>query len=399
MTDQHEKYMSRALELAQLGLYTTNPNPRVGCVIVKNNKIIGEGFHEKSGEPHAEIHALRQAGEQAKDATVYVTLEPCCHQGKTPPCCEALIQAGVKDVWMAMTDPNPRVNGGGMNQLNAAGIQTHVGLLEAQAAQFNLGYIKRMTQGLPWVRVKMAMSVDGRTAMESGESQWITGPAAREEVQRLRARSSAVITGVDTVLQDDPSLTVRAQDWQPPYPFPMEVNHHQHIASSLQPSLAGQLVRQPLRVLLDTHLRINFEYKIFQQPGKALWVGTRTTKNLARMRILEAELEEQPVEWLLLEEVDEEHRVDLRSLLRHLANIGCNEVLVEAGSTLAGAFIQQQCVDEVWLYVAPKLLGSSAQPLVGWSLEKLSEAFPLQLKEVKVLAEDVRLVYVPKITE
>lgn len=393
MTESHQKYMRRALELAQLGLYTTDPNPRVGCVIVKDGHIIGEGFHEKAGEPHAEIHALRQAGEQAKDATVYVTLEPCCHQGKTPPCCDALIHAGVKEVWAAMADPNPQVNGGGIARLKEAGIQTDLGVLEAEAVLLNPGYIKRMTQGLPWVRVKMAMSVDGRTAMESGESQWITGSGARQDVQRLRARSSAVITSVDTVLQDDPSLTVRTQEWHPPYPLPIEVKDNEQIASSLQPSLAGQLVRQPLRVMLDTHLRANFAYKIFHQPGRALWVATRTTKNLARMRILEAELEDEPVEWLLLEDMDEEHRVDLRRLLEHLASIGCNEVLVEAGSTLAAAFIQQQCVDELWLYMAPKLLGSSAQPLVQWSLEKLSEAVVLQLKDITLFGDDVRLVY------
>ena len=389
----HKYYMTRALHLAQLGLYTTDPNPRVGCVIVNNGRIVGEGFHERAGEAHAEIHALRQAAQRARGAQVYVTLEPCSHEGLTPPCVSALIQAGIQAVWIAMRDPNPQVNGSGVAQLRKAGIPVEVGLLETQAAQLNPGYTKRMTKGLPLTRVKMAMSTDGRTAMKSGESQWITGAAARQDVQRLRARSSAIITGVGTVLQDDPSLTIRAQDWQPPYPFLHEMPDQEQVASNLQPSPAGQRVRQPLRVLLDTHFRANFECKIFQPPGQVLWVGTRNVKNVTHKHILESAMDEKPIECLLLDDMDEEHHVDLTTLLRHLASLGCNEVLIEAGATVAGAFIAQQCVDELWLYMAPKLLGSSAQPLVQCALEHLSDALPLHLTNVQVMNKDVRLIY------
>ena len=251
----HTSYMSRALQLAERGLFTTDPNPRVGCVLVKNSQVVGEGWHQRAGEGHAEVNALKEAGLKAKDADCYVTLEPCSHFGRTPPCADALINAGVKRVFIAMTDPNPRVAGSGIAILKAAGIVVTVGILAQQAEKLNIGFCKRMRVGRPYVRSKIAMSIDGRTAMASGESKWITGTAARQDVQRLRARSSAMLTGIGTVLSDDPALSVRPEGWYP-----------------------QATIRQPLRVVVDSQLQTPANAKMFEDNAKVL-IATSVVAN------------------------------------------------------------------------------------------------------------------------
>ena len=361
-------YMARALELARKGLYSTHPNPRVGCVIVRDGQVIGEGWHVRAGEPHAEVHALRQAGELARDATVYVTLEPCSHFGRTPPCAEALVQAGVARVVVAMRDPNPQVAGRGLLRLLDAGIAVHSGVLESEARLLNQGFLKRMEHGLPFVRVKLAMSLDGRTAMASGESQWITGPAARSVVQRLRARSSVVITGADTVLTDQARLTVR----------PDELGLGAELTA-----LAEQ--RPPLRLLIDGRLRVPLDAPFFRA-GPAL-VATCAAAT-ARERYQEDGHE-------LLAVSGSNGHVDLRKLLVELAGRGINEVLVEAGPRLAGAFARQGLVDEYQIFVAGQFLGSSARPLLDWPLNQMSEAPRLKIVEMRAVGADWRVIAVP----
>lgn len=364
MNDQG--YMARALELARQGLYSTHPNPRVGCVIVRDGQIVGEGWHVRAGEPHAEVHALRQAGELAHGATAYVTLEPCSHFGRTPPCAEALVQAGVVRVVAAMQDPNPQVAGRGLERLRSVGIEVCSGVLEAEARELNVGFIKRMESGLPHVRVKLAMSLDGRTAMASGESQWITGPAARAAVQRLRARSSVVITGADTVLMDAARLTVRSDELG---------------VSPEQAALA--LGRPPLRVLVDGRGRVPLSAPFFQA-GPALVVTALDT----------------PVDYVAaghecLALPGEGEHVDLAALLRTLAGRGANEVLIEAGPRLAGAFAQQGLVDEFQIFMAGKFLGSSARPLLDWPLQRMAEVPELRIREIRAVGDDWRIIAVP----
>lgn len=363
------RYMARALELARRGLYSTHPNPRVGCVLVRDGQVVGEGWHVRAGEPHAEVHALRQAGDRARGATAYVTLEPCSHHGRTPPCAEALVDAGVARVVAAMQDPNPQVSGRGLLRLAESGIAVHSGVLEREARDLNLGFIKRMETGLPYVRVKLAMSLDGRTAMASGESQWITGPAARGEVQRLRARSSVVLSGADTVLTDRARLTVRAEELG---------------LSAEQTALA--LTRPPLRVLVDGRLRVPLDAP-FYQAGAAL-VATCAAA-AARDRFL-AEGHE------LLAVPGSNGHVDLRKLLVELAARGANEVLVEAGPRLAGAFARQGLVDEYQLFVAPKFLGSSARPLLELPLARMVEAQDLEIRDIRAVGGDWRIIAVPR---
>ncbi len=367
LPDQH--YMARALELARKGLYSTHPNPRVGCVIVRDGKIVGEGWHAKAGEPHAEVHALRQAGDRARGATAYVTLEPCSHHGRTPPCADALIAAGVARVVAAMRDPNPQVAGSGLLRLADAGIAVHSGVLEAEARELNIGFIKRMEQGLPFVRVKLAMSLDGRTAMASGESQWITGPEARAAVQRLRAQASAIVTGADTVLADQARLTVRAEEL------------------GLNAELTALAIdRPPLRVLVDGRLRVPLSSSFFQA-GPAL-VATCAAA-AARVRFSEERHE-------LLAVPGSNGHVDLRRLLLELAGRGANEVLVEAGPKLAGAFARAGLVDEYQLFVAPKFLGSSARPLLDWPLARMAEAQELEIRDIRAVGADWRITAIPK---
>ncbi|HEY6611225.1 MAG TPA: bifunctional diaminohydroxyphosphoribosylaminopyrimidine deaminase/5-amino-6-(5-phosphoribosylamino)uracil reductase RibD [Pseudomonas sp.] len=361
-------YMARALQLARQGLFSTHPNPRVGCVIVQGSEVVGEGWHVRAGEPHAEVHALRQAGERARGATAYVTLEPCSHHGRTPPCAEALVKAGVGRVVAAMQDPNPQVAGRGLALLRAAGIAVACGVLETEARELNVGFIKRMERGLPYVRVKLAMSLDGRTAMASGESQWITGPAARAAVQRLRARSSVIITGADTVLFDNARLTVR----------PDELG-----VAAEQAALAAS--RAPLRVLIDGQLRVPLSAAFFQA-GPALVACCEDDGRAAEYQAAGHELQALP---------RGNGHVDLPLLLAGLAAGGANEVLVEAGPRLAGAFARKGLVDEYQIFMAPQLLGSSARPLLDWPLEQMSEAPQLVIREIRAVGNDWRIIAVP----
>lgn len=350
--------MARALQLARRGLYTTDPNPRVGCVLVKDGAVVGEGWHERAGEPHAEIHALAQAGAAAHGATAYVTLEPCCHHGRTPPCSTALIEAGVARVVAAMQDPNPRVAGMGMAALAQAGIAVTTGVLEAGAERLNRGFVKRMRTGLPWVRVKLAMSLDGRTALASGESRWITGEAARADVQHLRARSSAILTGIGTVLADDPSLNVR---------------------------LDAVDVRQPLRVVLDSRLRMPPGARLLKLPG-ATYVLT-TESDVRRIDALTGDT----VNVAVLP-MRRSKRINLEAVMSFLGEQECNEVHVEAGPTLSGALLQDGLVDELVIYLAPHLLGDAARGLCTLpGLSRMDQRIGLNITDIRAVGEDWRI--------
>ncbi|MDA3869722.1 MAG: bifunctional diaminohydroxyphosphoribosylaminopyrimidine deaminase/5-amino-6-(5-phosphoribosylamino)uracil reductase RibD [Gammaproteobacteria bacterium] len=366
MKAQDHLFMQRALRLAQKGLYGTDPNPRVGCVVVKGGNIVGEGWHRKAGEPHAEVLALRQAGAEAENATAYVTLEPCSHTGKTPPCAEALIKAGVSRVVVAMRDPNPQVSGQGLKKLQTSGIKVECGLMETQARALNPGFIKRMETGRPYVRVKMAMSLDGRTAMASGESQWITGEAARQDVQRLRARSSAVLTGIGTVLLDDPSMNVRLSAKQ----------------------LGVAEIRQPLRVILDSAARFPAHAKTATLDGDVLVMTT------ARAGAEINATESSRCKFVSVAEKD--GHVDLNTALNYLSEIEINEVHVEAGALLSGAFLQQQLVDEVVVYMAPHIMGDQARGLFALpGLSKMKDRISLDIQDVRMLAKDLRIIATP----
>ncbi|MDX1803662.1 MAG: bifunctional diaminohydroxyphosphoribosylaminopyrimidine deaminase/5-amino-6-(5-phosphoribosylamino)uracil reductase RibD [Alcanivorax sp.] len=363
------QYMARALQFARIALYTTDPNPRVGCVLVRDGQIVGEGYHVRAGQPHAERNALAAAGDLAHGTTAYVTLEPCSHTGRTGPCADALIAAGVSRVVAAMTDPNPQVAGQGLQRIAEAGIEVASGLLDAEARALNPGFISRMTRQRPYIRIKIAASVDGRTAMASGESQWITGPAAREDVQHLRARSSAVITGVGTVLADRPSYTVRPEQWtRRAYP--------------------GDWVRQPLRVILDRTLRTPPDVPVVSAPGHCLVVAGE--HHAGRQNALEsagAEVMQLPASG---------SGIDLKQLLVELNRRECNEVLVECGATLAGAFVREGLFDELLVYMAPVLLGSSARPLLGLpQLTSMTHKVSLKWQDVRQVGEDLRLTLVP----
>jgi diaminohydroxyphosphoribosylaminopyrimidine deaminase/5-amino-6-(5-phosphoribosylamino)uracil reductase len=359
------EWMSRALMLAERGVYTTEPNPRVGCVLVADGRIVGEGWHVRAGEGHAEVSALAQAGDLARGATAYVTLEPCSHFGRTPPCADALVKAGVSRVVAAMQDPNPQVAGNGLNRLREAGIEVDCGLLEAQAQALNPGFIKRMQQGLPWVRVKLAMSLDGRTAMASGESKWITGPAARADVQRLRARSGAVVSGADSVLLDDSALTVRAAELGLP-----------------ADEAAAAAERQPLRVLIDSLRRVPLDQRFFRETGPTLVISTSAEQAADDYRAAGSELLAVP---------GADGKVDLHAVLQTLAERGCNEVLVEAGAGLSGAFWRAGLVDELIVYMAPRLLGSQARPLMQLPFESMSEAMDVAIVDMRAIGQDWRI--------
>ncbi|MCO8169791.1 bifunctional diaminohydroxyphosphoribosylaminopyrimidine deaminase/5-amino-6-(5-phosphoribosylamino)uracil reductase RibD [Pseudomonas sp. 21LCFQ02] len=361
-------YMARALELARKGRYSTHPNPRVGCVIVRDAQVVGEGWHVRAGEPHAEVHALRQAGEQARGATAYVTLEPCSHHGRTPPCADALVKAGVGRVVAAMQDPNPQVAGRGLQRLHDAGIEVHSGVLQAEARKLNKGFIKRMESGLPYVRVKLAMSLDGRTAMASGESQWITGPEARAAVQRLRAQSSVVLSGADTVLTDNARLTVRPE---------------QLALDPEQTALAAS--RAPLRVLVDGRLRVPLDTAFFQA-GPALVAACAGADAVAHYQAQGHELLSLP---------GAQGHVDLRALLLELGARGANDVLVEAGPRLAGAFTQLGLVDEYQIFIAGKFLGSSARPLLDLPLSRMDEALELNIVKMRAVGSDWHVIALP----
>lgn len=355
-----EQYMTRALQLAQRGIFTTDPNPRVGCVITKDGEIVGEGWHQQAGDAHAEVYALREAGDNAYGADCYVTLEPCSHTGRTPPCAEALIKAGIKRVFIAMKDPNPLVAGKGITKLQASGINVESGLLESQAQVLNKGFCQRMLLKRPYVRSKIAMSLDGRTAMASGESKWITSSAARQDVQKLRAQSSAILTGIGTVIADDPALTVRPEgNWYPEL-----------------------TVRQPLRVVVDSQLKISEQAKIFSTEGPVL---IATTIDNAHHKAAEC-----------VTLAAKQNHVDLAALMIELAQREMNTIMVEAGAQLNGALLQAGLIDELIIYMAPKLMGNAAQGLFHLpELQKMADNIDLNISDIRAVGQDWRITATP----
>ena len=348
--------MARALRLAEFGLYSTAPNPRVGCVIVKDGRVVGEGWHRIAGEAHAEVHALQMAGTRARGATVYMTLEPCSHHGRTPPCAEALVAAGVARVVAAMQDPNPEVSGRGMARLAEAGIRGECGLLEAEARELNLGFVSRMTRGRPWVRAKLAASLDGKTALENGVSQWITGESARHDGHRWRARACAILCGMGTVLADDPQLNVRGVETP----------------------------RQPLKVVVDNRLELPLSARMLDD-GRTLLAATLAA-DPDRAEALGA----RGAEVLRLPALD--GRVDLAALLAELGLRGVNEVHVEGGPRLSGALLEAGLVDEVLLYLAPSLIGDQARGLFAVpALTSLADKKVLRWQDVRRVGDDLRI--------
>ncbi len=365
-TTDDARWMARALRLARRGLYTTDPNPRVGCVLVRQGRVVGEGWHQRAGEPHAEVLALRDAGEAARGATAYVTLEPCSHYGRTPPCAEALVAAGVARVVAAMEDPNPRVAGAGLARLRAAGVAVEVGLMAAEAEALNIGFVSRMRRGRPWLRLKSAASLDGRTALASGESRWITGEPARRDVQRWRARASALITGVDTVLADDPRLDVRPEE------------------------LGCDPGRAPLRVIVDSRLRTPADARLFRRPGAVL-IATVSEDPLPRRALEAAGAEVLPLP------AEASGRVSLAALLEALARREANELHLEAGPTLSGAFLAQGLVDELVLYQAPLFLGHEGRPLFHLpGIHTMGQRLEWRIEEARHLGRDLRLILRPR---
>jgi len=379
------RFMARAIELAQKGHYTTSPNPRVGCVLVSytsgEGKVIGEGYHQKAGQGHAEVNALSDAQENfpalIKGATAYVTLEPCSHFGRTPPCAQGLIDAGISHVIAAMVDPNPQVSGNGLNMLEQAGIKTQSGLLENAAKALNIGFIKRMITGLPYVRLKLAASLDGKTAMQSGESKWITSAEAREDVQRLRAQSCAIITGADSVLVDNAKMTVRWSE-----------------LGLLKNSYAETKVRQPLRVIIDSQKRLTNNLALFVQESPVMLVRTLSCSSVSPLLVTPLEnLATWPhfVEQVALN-ANKQEKVCLTELLQLLAQRGINEVLLESGAHLAGAFIEANLVDELILYQAPKLMGGDGKNLIEMpGITALKQAKALTINDVRMVGGDVRI--------
>jgi diaminohydroxyphosphoribosylaminopyrimidine deaminase / 5-amino-6-(5-phosphoribosylamino)uracil reductase len=351
--------MARALQLAALGLETTTPNPRVGCVLVRDGETVGEGWHRRAGEPHAEIHALAEAGERARGATAYVSLEPCSHHGRTPPCAEALIAAGLTRVVAAMTDPNPLVAGEGVTRLRDAGIQVECGLLESEARELNIGFVSRMSRGRPWLRLKAAATLDGKTALDNGVSQWITGEAARADGHRWRARACAILTGIGTVKADDPQLTVRAVPCR----------------------------RQPLRVVVDARLELTHAARLVDgQPVLVACVQADPDK-LAMLAAHNVEVVEIP---------NATGKVDLPALLRELGRRGINEVHAEAGFKLNGSLWREDCVDELLLYLAPALVGDAAQGLFNLpALTRLEDRSRLRFHDIRQVGGDLRLLLRP----
>ena len=362
-------HMGRALQLAALGQYSTAPNPAVGCVLLDAaGAVVGEGWHQRAGQPHAEVYALHAASIRARGGTAYVTLEPCSHHGRTPPCADALVAAGVRRVVAAMQDPNPRVAGDGLRKLDAAGIVTAVGVLEREARELNRGFVSRMTRGRPWVTVKLGSSADGRTALADGSSQWITSESARADVQRLRARASAIVTGIGTALADDPSLTVRDGTLD----------------------MGG---RVPLRVVLDSRGRLEPDLKLARDGLPTLVFGSHAgARSLARLAAAESSvLQVEPLP------ADATGSIDLHATLRRLAELECNEVLVEAGPRLAGSFLAAGLADEIVLYVAPTILGDTAQPafVLPQPLRVLAERPQYSYHDVRRVGPDLRLTLRP----
>lgn len=368
------RYMALALQLAERGLYSAHPNPRVGCVVVSEGDIVGCGWHRRAGEAHAEVNALAEAGARARGASVYVTLEPCSHHGRTPPCAQALVDAGVARVVVATGDPNPAVAGQGLALLEAAGIETLSGVLEEPARALNAGFLRRMAGGAPWVRLKVAASLDGRTAMASGESQWITGPDARSDVQRLRARSGAIITGSGTVLDDDPSLTVRPEE----------------LGELGDKTLPPQ---QPLRVVLDPRLLTAPDARVVTGEGQCLVVSTAAALEESRARPLRDGGAE-----VVTVDPDGSGRPALAAVLGLLAARGINDVLIEAGATLAGAALEADVIDEFWLYQAPTMLGSRAKPMAELALDRMAQQHRMEVWDRRVVGADQRLILKPAVS-
>lgn len=352
---QDQIWMRRAIELARQGQYSTKPNPNVGCVIVKDGVVVGEGFHPKAGQPHAEVFAMRQAGDQARGATAYVTLEPCAHYGRTPPCAKGLVEAGVAKVMVACPDPNPLVAGKGVQILKDAGIEVEVGICEDEAHPLNDGFLKAMATGMPYVRLKIASSLDGRTAMASGESKWITGPEARQDVQHWRAISGAVITGIETVLADDCQLNVRS------------LNGVDDINT----------VVQPKRIILDRQGRLPLTAKLLKNPETVMVMGPYCPE-LADLGVIQLEI--QPLKELL-QQLVQQHQI--------------YDVLVEAGATLSTAFLQAGLVDELISYVAPTLLGQTARSMFNAEFSRMAEQLRFKLQDVTRLGDDVRFRLIP----
>lgn len=360
-----EYWMALAIQQARRGMYTTSPNPRVGCVIVKNNVLVGAGAHLQAGTPHAEVHALRDAGEQARGATAYVTLEPCSHTGRTPPCADALVKANVGRVVVAMTDPNPLVSGRGIKRLQDAGIVVTQGVLTSEAEALNPGFIKRMTTGMPWMRAKLACSLDGKIALANGVSQWITGPAARKDVQRFRAQSCAVLTGSGTVKADNPSLLVRPEQAElSDYPLTQ--------------------CRQPLRVVIDTEQQLTPDLAMFNDGSPVLLVINGTSKYVFAnaVTVIPAQMD------------TASQKVSLTWLIEELGRRGLNDIWVEAGAGLAGALLADNLIDELIVYQAPKVLGDKGMSMLTLPLyQKINQAPHLKLTDLRHIAEDIRMTY------
>ncbi|MBL8495562.1 MAG: bifunctional diaminohydroxyphosphoribosylaminopyrimidine deaminase/5-amino-6-(5-phosphoribosylamino)uracil reductase RibD [Rhodocyclaceae bacterium] len=351
--------MARALQLAQRGLYTTTPNPRVGCLIVRDGEVVGEGWHARAGEAHAEVLALHAAGARARGATAYVTLEPCAHHGRTPPCAEAVIAAGIARVVAAMRDPNPLVAGRGLDMLRGVGIETACGVLEHEARELNIGFVSRMTRGRPWLRLKAAASLDGKTALDNGTSQWITGPDARRDGHAWRARACAILTGIGTVRDDDPQLTVRDVDTP----------------------------RQPLRVVVDSRLETPPSARILDgaRNGAPVLIAC-ASEDAARAAALRA----RGAELLVLPNAA--GKVELPALFGELARRGINEVHAEAGLKLNGSLLREDCVDELLLYLAPCLIGDAAQGLFNLpALESLDQRRRLDILDLRRIGDDIRI--------
>ncbi|ASI97199.1 riboflavin biosynthesis protein RibD [Vibrio rotiferianus] len=355
-TSQDFEMMSRALKLAKRGIYTTAPNPNVGCVIVRDGEIVGEGHHHRAGEPHAEVHAMRMAGDKAEGATAYVTLEPCSHFGRTPPCAEGLIKAKVARVICAMEDPNPKVAGRGFQMLRDAGVEVQVGLLESEAIDLNKGFIKFMQTGMPYVQLKMAASLDGQSALNNGQSQWITSPKARQDVQRYRALSGGILSTSKTVIDDNASLNVRWDD----------------LPCSVQTQYSQDEVRQPPRVILDRQSQLNDDLKLFNTDGERIIVSQGGD---------------------MAPELDENGQIDLATTLKAVASeYHINHLWVEAGATLASSLIKANLVDELIVYLAPKLMGSDGRGLIGaLGLTEMAQVIDLTITDVRMVGVDIRI--------
>ena len=375
MTQQftHDQFMALALEQASYGQLIARPNPAVGCVLVKDNKVVGAGFTQEAGGPHAEVMAMRAAGDLVVGSTAYVTLEPCSHYGRTPPCSLSLIEAGVSRLVFGCQDPNPQVAGQGLAQLWAANVEVIGPVMQAECEMSNVGFLQRMGTHKPYVINKMAMSLDGRTAMESGESQWITGSESRAQVHLMRAQSCAVITGIGSVLRDDPSMNVRADE----------------LVLAGVPQVTIDRIKQPLRVVLDSQLRLPVSAKLLQQNGPVL-VVTCVVDPKQHQRLVDAGIE------VVVCAADDNGKVDLAAVLVLLGQRYCNQVLVEAGAGLSGAFLQAGLTDHLVVFMAPKLLGNKAKGLFDLPLDKMAQAYDLDIKQISQVGCDWRIDAAPK---